>query len=89
MISVPSLGEYQQLYTYLHQRFANRVVLTFNEIEDLLGFPLPQAARRRSEWWSVPDEPEAPSTQSASWRLASRTAIVNLAAGRVTFDRVD
>ncbi len=82
----PTAGEYQGLYTYLRDRFANRVVLTFAEIEDLLGVPLPEAARLGPEWWAAPDETAPPSTQSASWRLANRTATVNLSAGRVAFD---
>jgi hypothetical protein len=84
--SEPSIGQYQRLYTHLRDRFANRVVLTFREIEDLLGLPLPEAARLEPEWWAVPDEPSAPSTQSASWTLANRTATVNLSARRVAFD---
>jgi hypothetical protein len=30
-------------------------VLTFAEIEDLLGFTLPDLARRREDWWTNPD----------------------------------
>ena len=39
-----STGEYRLLYKYLHDRFADRVVLTFSEIESLIGFALPAAA---------------------------------------------
>ena len=31
-------GKYKSLYQYLENRYANRVVLTFAQIEDLLGF---------------------------------------------------
>ena len=34
-------GKYLLLYNYLENRYANTVVLTFAEIEDLLGFVLP------------------------------------------------
>ncbi len=30
--TTPSVGQYQPLYLYLRDRFANRVVLTFQEI---------------------------------------------------------
>ena len=40
-------GEYRLLFKYLRDRYANRVVLTFSEIEDLLGFELPEGARRQ------------------------------------------
>jgi hypothetical protein len=72
----------------LRDRYANRVVLTFGEIEDLLGFALPDPARSQTEWWGSSPDPMAPrSSQSASWMLASRTATVNLVAQSVVFDR--
>ena len=33
-------GKYKSLYQYLENRYANTVVLTFAQIEDLLGFTL-------------------------------------------------
>ena len=41
-------GKGQLLYKYLSERYANRVVLTFSQIEDLLGFSLPDQARRQA-----------------------------------------
>ena len=45
-------GQYLLLYKYLENRYANTVVLTFAEIEDLLGFALPDQARLQQEWWT-------------------------------------
>ena len=45
-------GKYQALYQYLENRYANTVVLTFAQIEDLLGFPLPDSAHVHQEWWA-------------------------------------
>ncbi len=81
------VGEYQLLYKYLRDRYANRVVLTFAEIEDLLGFALPGAARFQREWWGGVDPLGSQSPQADSWTLASRTATVNLSAQVVVFDR--
>ena len=75
-------GAYRLLFKYLRDRFADRVVLTFNEIEDLLGFSLPESARLEHEWWLI-----EPSPQSQSWTLANRSAVANLTSGRVVFDR--
>jgi hypothetical protein len=86
VISIPNLGQYQGLYTYLHERFANRLVLTFSEIEDLLGFPLPEEAGRDSAWWR-PSETTVVAAQSNAWALAGRTATVNLSARCVVFER--
>ena len=80
-------GEYRALYKYLRDRYANRVVLTFKEIEDLLGFSLPEPARLQQEWWRDPDPPVPRSSQSDAWTLTGRTAAVNLSARSVVFDR--
>ncbi len=80
-------GTYQSLYKYLDGRYANTVVLTFAEIEDLLGFALPELARLREEWWTEPD-PATPRPRYAdSWLMANRTARPNLPALTVVFDR--
>ena len=79
-------GKYVLLYKYLRDRHANRVVLTFAEIEDLLGFALPGQARLQSEWWTAEDR-VAGSPQSDSWILARRTAVPNMVAHTVAFER--
>ena len=80
-------GKYQALYQYLENRYANTVVLTFRQIEDLLGFPLPDAARVDHAWWTNNDPKGTPPPQSRSWTLASRTATPNLLAQTVVFER--
>ena len=81
-------GKYVLLYEYLEHRHANTVVLTFAEVEDLLGFPLPDQARRDREWWTDADASRAAAPHSDAWILASRTAVPNLTAQTVVFDRV-
>jgi hypothetical protein len=80
-------GKYLLLYTYLENRYANTVVLTFAEIEDLLGFALPDLARLHQEWWTDTALNVAGSNYSDSWILASRTAMPNLLAQTVVFER--
>ena len=91
MITAPpspsSVWEYRSLYVYLDHRFADTVVLTFAQIESLLGFALPDLARLRADWWATPDRDAVPSSQSRSWVEASRTATPNLRAQRVIFER--
>ena len=79
-------GTYLLLYKYLENRYADTVVLTFAEIEDLLGFALPDQARLHREWWTT-TETNAGSNYSDSWVLASRTAVPNLMARTVVFER--
>jgi hypothetical protein len=86
--SPSSVWEYRSLYRYLDNRFADTVVLTFAQIEGLLGFALPDLARLRKDWWANPEADAVPSSQSRSWIEASRTAAPNLLAQSVTFERV-
>ena len=80
-------GKYLLLYRYLEDRYANTVVLTFAEIEDLLGFTLPDQARLHQEWWMDAATRAAGADYSDSWILASRTARPNLPAQTVAFER--
>jgi len=80
-------AEYLSLHKYLDDRYANTVVLTFAEIEDLLGFTLPDLARLQQAWWANGDADSTPSAQSRSWTQASRTAKPNLLARTVVFWR--
>jgi hypothetical protein len=80
-------GKYVLLYKYLENRYADTVVLTFAEIEDLLGFALPEQARLHREWWTDAETKVAGSDYSDSWILASRTARPNLEARIVVFER--
>jgi hypothetical protein len=80
-------GRYQLLYQYLEGRYANTVVLTFHQIEDLLGFALPDSAHVNQTWWADDDQDGHSDAQSRSWTLASRTATANLQARTVAFER--
>jgi hypothetical protein len=79
-------GIYRFLHKYLEDRYADTVVLTMGQIEDLLGFALPAHARTDPEWWTNTGGAIAP--QSEAWRLAHRTARPNLPAGNVVFERI-
>lgn len=77
-------GEYRALYTYLDHRYASVVVLTFEQIEALIGFALPESARTERAWWT--DIVDARG-HSAAWTGAGRTAAPNLLARTATFER--
>jgi hypothetical protein len=80
-------GKYAPLHEYLANRYADNVVLTFAQIEDLLGAALPDTARARHEWWTSTDSVENTSSCSDAWILAGRTARPNLRARTVAFER--
>jgi hypothetical protein len=79
--------EYGPLLKYLRDRYANTVVLTFQEIDDVLGASLPEAAHRLLAWWTDPQADGSPSVQSLAWTHAGRTATPNFLARTVRFER--
>ena len=78
-------AEYLSLYTYLAHRYASVVVLTFDQMEALLGFALPAPASIERDWWT--GVAVRASRHSEAWVEAGRTATPNLAARTVTFER--
>ena len=80
-------AEYLPLHKYLDGRYADTVVLTMAEIEDLLGNPLPEAAHTDVAWWASTEAEITPSPQSRSWTRANRTAKPNIKAAIVVFER--
>lgn len=80
-------GQCAPLHRYLEHRYADVVVLTFGQIEDLLGFSLPQLARIDRAWWTLRPTPVDGQPFSDAWTLAGRTAKPNLLARNVIFER--
>lgn len=78
-------AEYLSLYTYLEQRSPAIVVLTFEQMEALLGFALSASARTEPDWWS--DAAVQCLCHSSAWTETGRTAIPDLPARTVTFGR--
>jgi hypothetical protein len=68
-------GRYEPVCRYVENRYADTVVLTFAEVEDLLGFSLPDLARIQLDWWA------------GALTVTSRTITPNLAAEIVSFER--
>lgn len=78
-------AKYLSLHTYLDHRYATTVVLTFDQMESLLGCPLPVIARTETSWWTGDAGPDR---HSNTWIAAKRTAMPNLPAGIVAFERL-
>ncbi len=81
-------GPYRLLHDYLRERYADTVVLTFEQIEDLGGFPLPPEARTDEGWWTRTSVAPTDAHPSEAWVLANRSARANLQARTVVFDRL-
>jgi len=82
--SVPSA--YMPLYTYLDRRYAATVVLTFEQIEALLGFAPPSPAFADAEWWT--SAAGSDDRHAAAWTAARRSAAPQLSARIVAFERL-
>jgi hypothetical protein len=82
----PVPAAYMPLYTYLDRRYAATVVLTFEQIEALLGFAPPSPAFADAKWWT--HTPGATDRHSAAWTAARRSAAPQLSARIVAFERL-
>lgn len=51
------MNDFEPLREYLSQQTATELVLTFDRIEEILGFALPRASQRAS-WWEKERNPE-------------------------------
>ncbi|WP_322515508.1 hypothetical protein SR870_21400 [Rhodopseudomonas palustris] len=51
------MSKFEQLRDYLKSQTATELVLSNEQIEDLIGFALPRAAQRAS-WWDSTRAPE-------------------------------
>ena len=79
-------AEYLPLYTYLEHRHASTIVLSFDQMEALMGRTLPASARTERDWWTGAVVPA--DRHSLAWTAALRKARPNLLARNVTFERL-
>ena len=66
------MNKYDPLRDYLKKQNQRELVLSFEEIEDILGFALPRSAHR-AEWW-FDDSPQHPKLQRQAVRDAGYDA---------------
>ena len=77
-------GKYAPLYRWLRTQDASALTLTFGEVEEVLGFPLPNSCRQHvPHWHSYDGSAVARAIVDAGWK-ASR---VHLAAEELTLVR--
>lgn len=81
-------GRYSALADFLQGRpgRVDQVVLSFNQIEEIIGASLPASARGHRAWWA---NDSVGHIQSQLWLEAGwRTTYINLSEGRITFSRI-
>ncbi|MGH9413500.1 MAG: DUF7662 domain-containing protein [Terriglobales bacterium] len=79
------MGKYYALEEYLTSSAQAELSLHFSEISRILGFALPESARKRPAWWS--NNPNR-HVQAQAWLGAGwETSRVDLGRERITFAR--
>lgn len=78
-------SKYEPLHQHLTGVTSDRIRLSFQEIERILRFSLPNSARQYAPWWANTggSHIQADAWMSAGWR----TAQVDVPGERVTFER--
>jgi hypothetical protein len=66
------VSKYDSLRDYLKKQNQRELILSFEQIEEILGFALPRSAQR-AEWWGE-DSPEHPRLQREAIRDAGYDA---------------
>lgn len=79
------MSKYDPLRSALERERASSVPMSFRDIEEILGFPLPRSARQYQPWWANTggSHVHAQSWLKAGWRATG----VDLGRERLTFVR--
>ena len=79
------MSKYEPLTRFLQHQPGGEVRLSFAQIEQLIGFKLPDAAQHEPDWWSNSPSEDA---ETQAWLAAGfQSEGVDLAAGELTFRR--
>ena len=77
-------GKYAPLFKHLNELHGEHWEASFDEIEAIVGFPLPDSARRHAAWWAN----DGGHSHARTWLAAGwRTSKVDLQARRLVFER--
>ncbi|AMN38610.1 DUF7662 domain-containing protein [Rhodoplanes sp. Z2-YC6860] len=79
-------NKYESLYEYLLRETRDDFILTYEEIEEIIGFGLPRAAQR-AEWWDD-DTPEYPRDQAQAIHQAGYDSRRAPEGGKVRFRKL-
>lgn len=81
------MAKYDPLRRYLARQKTETVILSFSEIERLIGGILPKAAGH-ANWWTDLIEDDPKHVQKSAWRAAGYTAARLAGEDRARFDRI-
>lgn len=84
---VPTGRKYDPLCTYLSTQVLSELTLTFDEIERIIGAPLPKSADT-PQWWANVTDPATSHVQRHAWREAGYDAFLLAGSRKAKFRRV-
>jgi hypothetical protein len=79
------VAKYDPLSQHLMQQAGQEILMTFAEVEAVIGATLPPSAKAYPEWWANESNPRTTHVQARSWLDAGFRTTVNLSCGMVTF----
>ena len=82
------MGKYDPLRRYLRRSKSSDLVLSFTEIERIIGGMLPNGAAR-AQWWDSASQPAPRHVQQAAWREAGFQASLVAGADKVRFEKAE
>lgn len=65
------MSKYLKLTLYLAELDAGIWEASFEEVQDVLGFPLPSSARQYPAWWANQGRAQSMAWQSAGWHTTA------------------
>ena len=77
--------KYDPLHHYLRQQIGSRIPMTFQQIESVIGCPLPASARRHRPWWA--NDATGHAHANAWLRAGYRTEQVDMEGEKLVFVR--
>jgi hypothetical protein len=80
------MPKYDPLHDYLCAQNLRELVLTFKEIEEIIGDRLPASATR-PQWWENATAPNTSHVQCKAWRAAGYNAYLVIGSDKVRFER--
>jgi hypothetical protein len=81
------MAKYQALTSFLSEIDTNRVTISFESIDDMVGGELPESAYKHRPWWA--NRTEGKGSQNLAWQSVGwETRDVNMELDEVTFVKV-
>ena len=79
------MGKYDPLRKYLANCGKDEILMTFADMERIIGFPLPKSAVNRAEWWGNESKNSSCHTHAKAWYNAGYKARANRPEKKVVF----